>query len=263
MKKTLFLILIASFTALNAMAQEYETGSPASSNFPANDIDKTDYSKIPVVKNIDDYFGDSYRYYFTVGKTRFRAVHIRVDSFPETITIQKYHNKKWYNRIEFETLNHFGDFKLSDVNNDGYLDLVRETHFDAEVYFFNPADNNFIDSVCCEINYDIHLIDSARHIYCDFQEYRGNCENIHSSLYTIKNFKKTILFSVDLVNCDSTGEHIPIKTLVLNKFINSPSGGWEELETIHFKKPLDEDKENYFDNKAFWKKRYKKLLGYE
>lgn len=263
MKKILLLILVVLSIKTSTQAQEYETGSDASTNFPANDIDTKDYSTIPVVKEIEDCFGDSYVYYFTVGETRFRAVHINEDSLAESVTIQKYSKGKWYNRLGFQSQNKFACFTLKDINNDGFKDLVREKHFDAEVYFFNPAINNFIDSVGCDINYDIHLIDSERHIYCDFQEYRGNCENIHTTLYTIINFKKTILYVAELINCNSKGEQIPVTTIMLHKFNNTATNVWEKVATIHLKTPLDQNKENYFNNKAFWLKRYKKLMGYK
>ena len=263
MKKILLLILVLSVITTITQAQGYETGSNASTNFPANSFDATNYSKIPVVKKIDDCFGDSYLFYFVIGKTRFRVVHIADTIFPQIAIIQKYHNKKWCDRLSFETLNHFSDFKLKDVNNDGYADLVRNTSFYKEVYFYNPTINNFIDSVCCKINYDIHLIDSARHIYCDFQEGRFHCGQIHSTLYSIVNFRKKVFYDLELFNCDTAREYCDIKTLILSKCINYNEYKTEELETIHLKKPLDEEKDHYFNNKAFWQKRYKKLLGYQ
>lgn len=263
MKKILSLILVLSVITTITKAQEYETGSPASKNFAAKSIDTNDYSKIPIVKKLEDCFGDSYIYYFTVDKIKFRAVHINEDSLLELVTIQKFEKGKWYNRLGFQLENKFGCFSLKDINNDGYADLVREKYFDAEVYFYHPVIKNFIDSVGCDINYNIHLIDTARHIYCDLQEYRGNCENIYTTLYTIINFQKTILYTADLENCNGKGEHILIKKIRLYKFHNREKNVWEKIATIQLDKWLDQDKENYFDNKAFWLKRYKKLLGYK
>ena len=263
MRKLLLLTAIVICYAANVSAQEYETGSSASSNFPANDIDNTDYSKIPVVKKIDECFGASYVYHFKVGNTSFRAVHIRVDSFPETVTIQKYQHKKWYNRLKFQSINHHGCVEFKDVNNDGFIDLVMGSRFDTEVYFYNPAIHNFIDSVCCNINDDVYLIDTVRHIYCDFQSLKSMCGQLTSTLYTIKKFEKRVLFHLELVNCDKNREEIQIKKLILSKCINGNEEKLEELQTIHLKKPLDQETENYFDNKAFWMKRYKKLLGYK
>lgn len=263
MKKILLLILVVLSITTSTQAQEYETGSYASTNFPANDIDTTDYTEIPVVKEIEDCFGDYYVYYFTVGKTRFRAVHIFVDTFPQIITIQKLAKGKWYNRLAFQHLNHYGCVEFKDVNNDGYLDLVLGARFDSEVYFYNPAIHNFIDSLCCRINEDVHLIDAKHHIYCDYQSLKSMCGQLTSTLYTIKNFKKQVLFHLELVNCNEKREEIDIKELILSKCINGDEDNLREIKTIHLKKPLIDSDEPFFNNKAFWLKRYKKLLGYK
>lgn len=49
MKKILLLILVVLSITTSIQAQEYETGSSASTNFSADDIDTKDYSTIPVV----------------------------------------------------------------------------------------------------------------------------------------------------------------------------------------------------------------------
>lgn len=250
-------------------SSHYETGSDASFNFAVDQYDNKDYSKFPFKDSTIDQFGDSYIDTFSVTGTMFRVVHELTDSFPQTAIIEKLVGNKWLKRIEFYKQNHFSDFHYTqDVNNDGYNDIVRDTYFTGEVYFFDPSIKNFIDSVGTEINYDIHLIDTANKIFCDFQERRGNAGDISSMLYTFKGFHRYDLFQLQLYNGDSNGDSTNLITkLILNKCINGNLDSLKQMEETKLNKPIDTEaydengNQNYFDNKAYWLKRYKKLLG--
>lgn len=258
--KYLFLIFCLSF-GLISLGQDYETNSIGSNNFPPNDYDTTDYSKIPIIKTLKDCFHKSYVYYFSVAKNKFRVVHLQSDSFPQVATVQKFVTNKWENRIEFHNGNKLDNFYFKDVNNDGVIDIVRKTYFDSEIYLFKPSINNFVDSVCGNLNYDVYLIDTLHNIYCDFQSYRQNCGNIFSTLYTFKNYTKYYLYNLELDNCDDE-EHLKITKLILSKCINGNLENLKEIKTYKLRKPLNVDQYNYFDNKKFWKGKYKQLLGY-
>jgi hypothetical protein len=246
-------------------SSRYETGSPASGNFSADEYDLKDYSEFSYIDSTRDVFGNSYIDTFSIAGTRFRVVHEFVDTFPQTATIEKLVGDKWLKRIEFYKANHFGDFHYNeDVNNDGYNDIVRESRFDSEVYFYNPSIKNFIDSVGAEINHDIYLIDTANKVFCDFQELKGLCEQITSTLYTFKDFRRYDFYQLELYNCDNADT---ITKLILKKCINGSSDSLKELEEIKLNKPIGTDTydkngmQTYFDHKAYWSKRYKKFLS--
>ena len=258
------LIFLLLTTTSKVIGQKYETNSDGSTNFPSNSYDLKNYSKVRIVKTLKDCFGKSYVYYFSVGENKFRVVHIRSDEFPQTATIQKLVSNKWQNRIEFQNGNKLDDFFFKDVNNDGFIDIVRHLYFDDEIYLYKPSVNNFIDSVCGILNYDVFLIDSLRSVYCDFQEYRQGAGSIFSTLYTFNDYSIYYLYKLELYNDDDDGAggHSKITKLILSKCVNGNRNleNLKKLKTIKLKHPLDADKEKYFNDKEFWKKEYKSLL---
>jgi hypothetical protein len=80
-------------------------------------------------------------------------------------------------------------------------------------------------------------------------------------LYTFKNFRKYYLFKLDLDNCKN-GDYSKIEKMTLSKCLNGELDQTEKLKTYNLKKQLNPEKEKYFDNKKFWTKEYKTLLGY-
>lgn len=258
--KFLIILFLICFINLSINGQTYNTNSEGSVNFPPKSYDTTDYSNVSIVKKLGNYSDESFIYKFSVGKNNFRAVHIKSDSFPQTIVIQKFNKNKWYNRLEFNEQDKFNGITLEDVNKDGYIDLVRGRYFDGECYLYKPSINNFIDSVCGELNYDIFLIDTTNKVWCDFQEYRQNCGNIFSTLYSFINYSKYNLYHLQLYNCSN--DHSVITKLILSECINGDYENLKHIRTILLKKPLNANKEHYFDDKIFWRREYKKLLGY-
>ncbi len=229
-------------------------------------LDTIDYSQFTVsyVGKPDSFEVDIPAFYidtFSLNNYRFRIIHKVLDEDNDG-TLEKFTNGQWVRRIEFYKFNGSGDITHKvDVNNDGFVDILREAKFLQEIYLYNPSINNFIDTSCGVLNNDVFLIDTLHNIYCDFQEYRQHCNTIFSSIYTFKNFKKYYLFKLDLDNCKN-GDYSKIEKMTLSKCINGELDETEELKTYKLKKPLNPDEEHYFDNKKFWTKEYKKLLGY-
>ena len=261
MRKFFFLILFSLFQ-LCAEGQEYETGSYGSENFPIHSFDTTNYSSIPVISKLKDCFGDPYVFNFKIDKIRFRVVHLKSNSFPQSAKIQRLYLNKWEDILEFYEGPKLGSFKFKDVNNDGFIDIVRDMYFDSEVYLFKPAINNFIDSVCGILNYNIVLLDTIKNIYCDFQELRQNCGNISSTLYTFKNYSKYNLFYLELRNCNGYDNHKKIHELVLSKCIDGSLDNLKKIKKYKLQKSIPINAAKYFNNKEYWKKKYKQLLGY-
>jgi hypothetical protein len=229
-------------------------------------LDTIDYSKFKIsyIGKPDTFEADIPAFYidtFSLNNSKFRIIH-RVNDPNNDATLEKFTNGQWFRRIEFDKFNGSGEITHNiDVNNDGYIDILRDARFFQEIYLYNPSIENFIDSSCGQLNTHVFLLDTLHNIYCDFQEYRQHCNTIFSSLYTFKNFKKVYLFRLDLDNCKN-GSYSKIEKMVLYKCLFNELYPHKKLKTILLEKPLDPEQENYFDNKQFWKKQYKRLLGY-
>jgi hypothetical protein len=229
-------------------------------------LDTIDYSKCTVSYKgkLDSFETDIPAFYidtFSFNNQKFRLIYKMLDSNNDA-TLEVFTNGQWFRRIEFDKFNGSGEITHNiDVNNDGFIDILRDARFFKQIYLYNPSINNFIDTSCGDFNTDVYLIDTLHNIYCDFQEYRQHCNTIFSSLYTFKNYKKVYLFKLDLDNCKN-GDYSKIEKMILYKCLTNELYPNKELKTIKLEKPLDPEQENYFDNKQFWKKEYKRLLGY-
>jgi hypothetical protein len=211
---------------------------------------------------------------FTESGNKFRLVHIKED-YDNVATLEKFINGHWIRRIEFERFNGSGDVTHSmDVNNDGYNDITEEHKFSNSAYFFDIAKNDFIHTSGAYIN-DFFLLDTTKNLFCDFEEYRQMCGQIHSRLYTFRNFKRIDLFDLELYNCTETNNDVSLVTkLILSKYYErktyKPNWGTDSLvalKTIKLSKPINLDKDydpniGYFDYVNFWRKNYKRLMGY-
>jgi len=259
MLKGLFIFLL--FICSSTYGQHKTTNSNGSDKFIIDSFDLNNYSEIPRVKKLNGLFGDSYQFYFRVNANSFRLIHIWDTTFPQTTFLQMLTKKKWQNRLAFYNYNHFSDLILKDVNNDGFLDILRQTKWYEEIYLFNSKANNFIDSVCGNRYEDTYLLDTVKNIYCDIFYGKMMCNDINTYLYTYRNFNKYYLYKLDIENCDDE-EHEFITGLTLLKNIK----GQEELNYIEReikfkkKKKIDDNLMFYLHN--YWKKNYKKLLGY-
>lgn len=216
--------------------------------------------------DIPAYFIDT----FSQNGNKFRLVYQILDSNNDA-TLEKSINGQWFRRIEFNKFNNAGEILHTiDVNNDGYKDITREAHFFKHVYFFDNAKNNFIDTIGATIDDGVFLLDTIKNIYCDIQEFRGMCGQIHSKLYTFKNFKRINLFDIELYNCTNDEASLVTK-LIISKCYDRPDDDYFDslatLQTIKLHKPINLDKDyeprySYFDYLNFWKKNYKRLMNY-
>jgi hypothetical protein len=222
---------------------------------------------------------DSPAYYldtFSVSNNRFRIVHFLFNN-PYDPILEKFINGQWFKQIEFRSFNGSGEIKhLLDINNDSYKDITYENRWFREIYFYDSIKNNFIDTAGADINDGFYLLDTTKNIYCDFDQGRGWCGHLHSKLYTIKNYTKTTLFDLELCNCSEKNEYVTfIKKLILSKCFErkllfkgiSDRDSLVNIETINLSKPINMEKEyepyySYFDYVSFWRKNYKRLMGY-
>jgi len=222
-------------------------------------IDTADY-KLPYKDTTMEVYGPDYIDTFSVGGVQFRFVHINDRRKRNNVaTLERLTGGKWIKGITFMPMNHQGDFSHSmDVNNDGFIDITHELRFTSEVYFFDPVEKDFLPASDDQLNGDITLIDRKRNIFCDFQAFKGMCGQITSNLYTYNGFKQKVLFTMHFVNCEAERYAYDITSIS----IRHPKGN--VVKVIKLKSPFDAfDIDKGFDYKGYWKKNYKRLLGYK
>jgi len=138
------------------------------------DLDTINYSHFDIIytsrpdtfREIPEYFIDT----FSQDGNKFRLIYGRSNTQIYSI-LEKRINENWYSMIEFDKFNGSGRIiRISDVNNDGFKDILRESKFNNEIYLYNPSTQNFIDTICGELNDDVILLDSINNIYCDFKK---------------------------------------------------------------------------------------------
>lgn len=193
-------------------------------------------------KNFDSGYVDT----FSIGKNKFRIK--AADS--NYCVVEKFDGTKWRKNFSFE-LSPYGYDKTKDVNADGYDDFINNFEWSGDVYFFDPEQKKFLDKSGLSIAQDWKLLDTAKKIFCAFSE--GNLTKpAISQLYTFKNFKIVYLYSLEIIfNQDN---NYTIEKEILYK--------GDKTNIVSEISPAQEISVNDFDYKKFWRRRYKKLLGY-
>ncbi len=204
--------------------------SSDSSNLQVNRIDTIKYSNLPYWDSTFDRFRSAYIDTFSVDGNRFRFINPFADKEQLDIIVylEKFVNANWvFTGFTVGTMNHIGDYHHSrDVNGDGFIDITQDEQFVQAVYFYDPVkgtypgttephdpETNFISPVW-------ELIDTARKIFCDFQELKLMCGQIHSLLYTYKGTIRQNLYDLELYNCDNFSkvkDYSPITKLIIKQ----------------------------------------------
>lgn len=237
---------------------DHHTLINADAGIAAIEVDTVAY-ELPYKDSTMEVYGPDYIDTFSVAGVRFRFVHINDKRKRNNVaTLERLTGGKWVKGITFMPMNHQGDFSHSmDVNNDGFIDITHELRFTSEVYFFDPAEKDFLPASDEQLNTDITLIDRKRNIFCDFQAFKGMCGQVTSDLYTYKGFEKKILLTMHFNNCEVERYAYDITSIS----IRHPKGS--VVKVIKLKKPFDAfDIEQTFSYKEYWRRNYKTLLGY-
>lgn len=280
MKPRIIFLLVAILTIVSCKSKSAKSIVVAKEKDTLDQlqIDTNQYSNLPYWTDSLNRFSDAYIDTFSVETNKFRfvnptATHQTGGNF---ITLQKLINGKWTetNLVLEDNIHGANFFHDQDINGDGYIDIINTTRFTAEVYFYNPKINSYIDTPATEkVNPDWVLLDKAKNIYCDFQEIKGMCDQIHSKLYTYHGFQRIDLFDLNLYNCSETNNETNIITkFILSKCINGNSDSTKVIEETKLTSPIDTQGYNdngkypngtdqYFDYKKYWQDKYKKLLG--
>ncbi len=179
--------------------------------YEPNTIDTFNYSDLRYWNSTMDRYDSAYLDTFSVNGYQFRFVNPITNvskglSADIIVYLEKQIQDKWvFTGLILGPGNHFGDFFHSkDVNGDGFIDITQNERFVQAVYFYNPEIANFYEDSTSDDNYiNPHwiLIDTARKVFCDFQDLKQMCSQIHSTLYTFKGFKKYSLYDLELYNC--------------------------------------------------------------
>ncbi len=241
------------------------------------EIDTTQYADLPYYTGDMRRFSDAYIDTFSVGSNKFRFVNPIAThrTGGNSIYLQQLLNGKWViTNLTLEDNVHGGNFFYEDINGDGYIDIVNWQRFTGLVYFYNPNINSFIDTPANEeVNQDWVLLDKAKNIYCDFQDFKQMCGQIHSKLYRYKGFERIDLFDLNLYNCTETNYKTNLITkLILSRCIGGDTDSTVVVEETKLNKPIDIDNygdggkypngtDSYFDYKKYWLNRYKELIN--
>jgi hypothetical protein len=261
--------------------------SSDSLDLQVNRIDTIKYSNLPYWDTTMDRFDSAYIDTFSVDGIQFRFINPSEDKFQLDILIylEKLVNGHWiYTGFTIGTGNWVNDYYHSrDVNGDGYIDITQDLKWVQAVYFYNPQNKTYDSNNKYKlrdeyyINKDWILLDTTKNIFCDFNDFKQLCSNIHSTLYTYKGFKKVELFDLELYNCserDDIDRNRFVTKLILSKcepkLIIKGNSQYTEysyvtIQEIKLPKPIDLDRDygvGYFDYVNFWKKNYKEILGY-
>ncbi len=256
-------------------------------NLQVNKIDTFKYSGLKFLDSTIDEKRNAYIDTFTVDNCNFRFINPVADrnDLDIIIYLEKLIDNKWfYTGFTVGFMNHVDDYHHNrDVNGDGFVDITQDERFVQAVYFYDPKTKTYPNTTDLHdpetnyINPDWELIDTARKIFCDFQDFKQLCHNIHSILYTYDGFGRHNLYDLELYNCTDTGTGTHFITkLILSKITERKYYDFRMMDgrdslidskDIPLQTPIDLDKNydnnDYFDYVSFWKERYKKLLGYD
>ncbi len=242
--------------------------------FSNKQVDTSDYKYLPFWNDSMNRYGDVYIDTFSVNGSNFRLI----SPFDcnctggNTIFLEQKKNGHWeMTKLELDDNIHGGNLGRDlDINGDGFPDIYNTTRFTADIYFFDPSKNTFIDSAASDYSLDFYEIDSLKRLFCDFQQLKTMCGQINSTLYTFKGFQKYVLYNLELYNCDETKDERDLITkLILSKCINGNEDSVVIIHTTKLAHPIEVDgydehgkypngTDQYFDYKAYWKSKYKK-----
>ena len=189
---------------------------------------------------------------FTVDNLQFRYSVKETDTGMNCL-VEKFDNGKWIKNLSYD-YSYRTDSMFQDINNDGCPDIVNNWRNWCEAYLYNKVIKLF-DTTSIELEYDRSLIDTSNNIYCNNRMIKETQEA--SRLYTFKGSKIEVLYSLKFKTKRVPDEDFPIITefcLYKGDFENKYDSNLIETTKVQ---------NNYeFDYLAFWKSKYKNLLGY-
>ena len=184
---------------------------------------------------------------FSIDKQKFRLKYDINKKDYDNCCIEHLKNGQWQKLFNLYLCS--DEYKIEDINNDGYIDFVKFYHARHYIYFYNPSVKNLIDSACI-MPEDITVIDKEKFIL--YNKYEAMYGNIYQSsqLYTYKQRQPYFFYKLLLITNDSN--NIEKINLYKNK-----NGNY--YETV-FVKTIAKGQNLKFDYKNYWKKYYKELL---
>lgn len=248
--------------------------STDTNNLQVNKIDTIKYSNLPYWGETMDRFYSAYIDTFSVAGNQFRFIN-PVASKPQLdilVYLERQINNKWvFTGFTVGKINHGGAYYHNrDVNGDGFIDITQNESFVQAVYFYDQKVKLYTGTTYPDdletnfINPKWALLDTATKLFCDFQDLKQMCGEIHSTLYTFKEFKKYNLYDLELYNCTETDNNTDtITKLILHKCVNGQLDSVVTVNETVLTDPIVVAYDfAYFDYKKYWKDKYKTLLNY-
>ncbi|MDI9312193.1 MAG: hypothetical protein QM535_18405 [Limnohabitans sp.] len=178
-----------------------------------------------------------------------RTFRILKHSQSKDVEIQYWENNKWKDNIQVHVYDQFEtDF---DVNKDGYKDIFSQAQGFNYVNFYIPSKRLFSEQFQLFADDEI-VVDSVRKIYANYREAYHACNNYSSQLFDYKNSTPHYYY---LLTGETECEMGNIKTIKLYKHDNIN----DSLILLSSFKSKDTSNLDY---EKYWKKNYKRLMGY-
>lgn len=183
-----------------------------------------------------------------------RTFRILKHSQSKKIILQYWENNKWNDNIDVEVRDQFET--TFDCNYDGYNDIYSQTQGWNFINYYLPKERLFSKQYIMPGDNEL-VIDSAKGIYANFREPYHQCNNFNSQLIDYKKTVPTIhfLLSGETFYVDNNCIIDSIKIVKLYKYDQHK----DSLILLESFKPKNSKE---FEYESFWRKNYKRLMGY-
>lgn len=155
--------------------------------------------------------------------------------------------------ILFQSLARREEFKIRDINKDGFTDYYCQYmgmghHYPLHLSLFNPTKNMF--DIAIDIpDDDVYVLDPYQKLFITYEKIDSHT-NTSSQLYTFKALNLICLFEISYI----LGNDDNVISIKLYKFNNGKRT---------FVKKLLYNPKIGFDSEKYWRTNYKQLLGYK
>ncbi len=188
---------------------------------------------------------------FSIDNRKFR---INLNKENDSIDIEYLKNGIWIKNVSLEINDEFD--LTTDLNHDGYKDIYSEAQGWNFVNYYIPQKRMFSKQYQM-LGDGEYLVDSSRQLYVNYREPYHQCNNYNSQLLDYKNVIPKIYF---LLSGETyTDEYGCVMDSIKIIHLYQYDDVKDTLILLNSFKPHDSKK---FDYDIFWKRNYKKLMGY-
>ena len=148
-----------------------------------------------------------------------------------------------------------GDYYLSDMNDDGYVDFVSLYHEGDVIHFFNKKKNSFNKKALWMAGRSGSITSPNANFHYDFYDAMYGSPYAFSSLYKYNGETPYFYYEIKYITADTYGDKDSTIKINLYRFKNGDFGQEvfvKEIKTAHPSK---------FDYEKYWLQHYKQLLN--